>query len=90
MPLFYFIYLMKKNVIDTIFDKMTLNLVLLSIQPIAKILRRKKLEKKNWIYANQNPKYIYFFFFLIFFSLNFSMPKNNVAGNSGMPLSANL
>ena len=25
-----------------------------------------------------------------FFSQNFSMPKNNVAGNSGMPLSANL
>ena len=31
-----------------------------------------------------------FFFFSIFFSYNFSMPKNNVAGNSGMPLSANL
>ena len=33
---------------------------------------------------------IYIYFFQFFFSSNFSMPKNNVAGNSGMPLSANL
>ena len=29
-------------------------------------------------------------FFFFFFSQHFSMLKNNVAGNSGMPLSANL
>ena len=52
---------------------------------------KKSILKKihDFDHADLNPKYI-FFLFEIFFSLKFSMPKNNVAGNSEMPLSVNL
>ena len=80
------------------------NLVLLSIQPIADILRKKNFEKKKkkFFFLGfekkpmggpcffENQFFFFFFFFQFFLSYNFSMPKNNVAGNSGMPLSANL
>ena len=38
----------------------------------------------------QNVDNLFIYFFLFFFSYNFSLPKNNGADNSGMPLNANL
>ena len=50
----------------------------------------------EWFHANVSVLFLSNFyrtqmtFFSIFTLLTFSMPKNNVAGNSGMPLSGNL
>ena len=91
------LYWFQSSNIHVIFQQMSIGKIILKLlrsykvrMSTDKMSNRQNVEQTICRQTKSRTDKMSTIFFFVFFSQNFSMPKNNVAGNSGMPLSANL